>query len=100
MRGDQEAGLALGITHLVAVGVLLAALAAPHGSGWSDILPFSLLTFLDLPLSLIPIFLPQLELKPEAGISGFLGRVIIDGVVGTACYYYLPRLVKRLRWNC
>jgi hypothetical protein len=59
MRGDHEVGLALAITHLVAVGVLLAALAAPHGSGWSDILPFSFLTFLDLPLSLIPIFLPQ-----------------------------------------
>ncbi len=99
MRGDQEAGLALAVTHLVAVGVLLAALAAPRNSGWSDLLPFSLLTLLDLPLSLIPIFLPQLELKPEAGLPGFLGRVMIDGVLGTACYYYLPRLVKILRWS-
>ena len=95
----RDEGLALATAHLVTVALLLAAISRPSSSGWGDLLPMSLLTVIDLPLSLVPFFFSALELEPRAGVSGWLGRGIIHGVIGTVWYYFLPRVVRTLRWK-
>ena len=94
----RDEGLALATAHLVTVAVLLAAVSGPS-YGWSGCLPLSLLTIMDLPLSLIPFFFSDLELNPRAGISGWLGRGMIHGVIGTVWYYFLPRVIRTFRWK-
>ncbi len=95
----REEGLALAAAHLATVALLLLAIARPPTGEWGGCLPMSLLTVMDLPLSLAPFFFPKLELDPTAGLSGWLGRGIIHGVIGTVWYYFLPRVIRTFRWK-
>ena len=98
-RELRTEGLVLAIAHLATVALLLGVVAHPTTDDWNGCVALAILAVLDLPLSLVPFFLPALELNPAAGFSGWIGRGLIHGVLGTVAYFFLPRLIRSLRWK-